>query len=216
MAAPRPFTPARLALGLAAACLHTLAGGTARAEDAPLVLSELSLPGGVHVHSQSVDYELNGGDANDLARQMGLRGQAAASGPWSASTRWQFTTGYRYETLGGGLCRAQPDSVQVTLDLSFDFPHWSAPAEADPDLVDDWSRFDDALHAHEDGHRQIAVQAATELASALASLPPASSCQSFEEAAQGLTTSLLDRHARDQAAYDGRTLHGLTQGAVFP
>ena len=72
------------------------------------------------------------------------------------------------------------------------------------------------LFAHEEGHRDLAVKAARELTSAVADLPPVSTCAQLDREVNALGQEQMKRLLKEQRDYDTATNHGATQGALFP
>jgi predicted secreted Zn-dependent protease len=108
------------------------------------------------------------------------------------------------------------DSFMVTVDVVFHLPKWAQTGDASPPLVEKWDRYMEKLRMHEQGHRDRAVVAATELTRAVAELPPASTCDVLDREVHNLFRSRLDKLIKDQEEYDNVTNHGVAQGAVFP
>jgi predicted secreted Zn-dependent protease len=69
---------------------------------------------------------------------------------------------------------------------------------------------------HEQGHRDRAVEAATELTRSVAELPPAGTCTELDREVQKLYRARMEKLLKDQEEYDDMTNHGIAQGAVFP
>ena len=108
------------------------------------------------------------------------------------------------------------DSFTVTVDVVFHLPKWARTGEAPPQLVKKWDRYMDRLMMHEQGHRDKAVEAATELTRAVAELPPALTCAALDRELDKLFSTRMDKLMKDQEEYDDMTKHGVMQGALFP
>ncbi len=104
----------------------------------------------------------------------------------------------------------------VSLEIDYLLPEWDPPASADPDLVDAWQTYIDALQCHEYGHGRIAVDCANEVMDAFESLQETGDCAALQENAQSAFDTVLDACAAREVMYDADTNHGATMGAVFP
>jgi predicted secreted Zn-dependent protease len=132
---------------------------------------------------------------------------------YDAVTTWDMKWDYGYDrdTLS---CAA--DSFKVTVEILFRYPRWVRTREASPQLVEKWDRYMKNLIAHENGHRDMAVEAAAKLSRAVAALTPPSTCVELDRGVRALYRARMEKLNEDQKAYDAATNHGVTQGALFP
>jgi predicted secreted Zn-dependent protease len=166
---------------------------------------------GVSVTASTRFYEVEGADARSLLASLGQRGPRDGHETWAASTAWVLR--WSYQPVAGLDCRI--DAARVELDLTYTYPRWSAPASATPALAAAWDGYLAQVELHEQGHREIAEGAASDLARALEALPAQATCAALAGTARAAAGDLLARHAQAQAAYDRATEHGVTQGAVL-
>jgi len=163
---------------------------------------------------ETVYYRIEGDMAWDLRRQMDRHGPLDDDGRrWSALTDWHIHWRYRY-VRSNGQCAAGP--VTVELEINYTLPNWRPPASAPEELVERWDAYMVALQTHEDGHAEIAAQAAQAVQETMRALPAYPTCQALEREADALGESILDDFRQRQAEYDRLTEHGKTQGAHFP
>lgn len=142
--------------------------------------------------------------------QLGL---ADKSGRYDAYTRWYVSWSYPYSTEGG---KCTTGLVKVKVEVTFTFPQWNIPADASQDLIDKWNAYVASLQVHEDGHKEIAIQAAYEILQTMEALPAYSICGELERAADAAGESVLDQYRRQEIIYDQTTNHGAIQDARFP
>ena len=167
----------------------------------------------VRLSVDSVQYRVLGASANALRDQVRQLGPVDRFGRWAASTRWDLKWSYPYDRVDGG-CRPGPVSVELV--VTYTLPRWDVAADAPAELVERWDRYVAALTRHEDGHRDIAVDAANAIVGAIEALPAHATCRRLERAADTAARDLVERYRGLQIAYDHSTGHGTTQGAVFP
>lgn len=176
--------------------------------DAP---TTTALPASVQVTAATSYYDVEGADIRSLVASLRQRGPSDGHGTWAASTSWMFRWSYQ-PVLGTG-CQVQ--AAQVSLELSYLYPRWNAPATAAPAVGTAWQGYLSRVELHEHGHRDIAEAAAGELARALEALPGQASCEALAGSARAIAAELLARHALAQITYDRETGHGASQGAVL-
>jgi len=153
-------------------------------------------------------YEIHGTTARELTQQMVTLGPPDGDGRrFAANTRWTVRWTYPYARSARG-CTTGPVRTDVTVKIVL--PHW-IPVR--PQLETEWVRFSRALRHHEDGHREIGVEAAREIAAALVRLEPQPTCEALETAADSLGERLLQEARNRDKRYDRETNHGQTQGA---
>jgi predicted secreted Zn-dependent protease len=165
---------------------------------------------GVALTVEVVYYDVAGASADELRAQLDLHGP---TGQQDAYTDWWVQWRYDRVQAANG-CELR--SLAVTLDVTFTFPRWSPPDDAAPGLRERWEDYLAALRVHEEGHKEIALRAANEIAAALSSLPASPSCAELEQAADGTGERILERYRQQELSYDRQTDHGATQGARFP
>jgi predicted secreted Zn-dependent protease len=108
------------------------------------------------------------------------------------------------------------DSFTVIVEVVFQLPKWVRTGEAPPALEEKWDTYMKKLMVHEQGHRDRAVEAASELTRAVAELPPANTCDLLDREVHKLFHARMDKLVKEQEEYDELTNHGAAQGAVFP
>jgi predicted secreted Zn-dependent protease len=159
-------------------------------------------------------YEIRGNSETELRCQMTKNGCRWADGKkYDSLTSWQWRWDLGSDTASR-TCTA--DSVRVTLDVSFRFPKWIASGDAPRPLVDKWDRYMRNLIRHEEGHRDMALEATADFARAVAGLPPVASCEDLDREVRALSRAMMAQLNADENEYDAATDHGSTQGALFP
>lgn len=130
-----------------------------------------------------------------------------------AYTDWNVTWSYPYSTTSD---KWATGPVKVKIEITFIFPQWSTSTDAPQDLVDKWDTYIAALQLHENGHKEIAIDAGYEILQTIAGLPAYSSCSKLEQAADAAGESVLEQYRQQEIIYDQNTGHGATQGVRFP
>jgi len=123
-------------------------------------------------------------------------------------TRHHFTfqqTDGRYAATGFEL----KTKVRVTL------PFWQMPKDASPDLRQRWLDYVRNLYVHEQGHLDLTRQAVAGWEQRLGALGDFASAHELRSAIGQVGSNVLARVRRQEADYDAKTQHGVTQGAVF-
>jgi predicted secreted Zn-dependent protease len=181
---------------------------------ASYTLPPVDLPRYVSEEPEMVWYPISGSTLSDLRHEMALHGPHDNEGVHAGMTRtW---TNWHVQLGGGeaaGPCYTR--AVQVTVHDTVTLPLWTPPLHADSDLVAEWGRFVTMLGRHEAGHRSIALNAAGEIATALASFPSRASCSDMLAAANAQGRAILATSQERQKQYDAETQHGVRRGTAL-
>lgn len=166
------------------------------------------------VNEQYAYYEISGETANELRRQMSRNGIKWDDGnTYDALTTWNVKWDYEYNCSLQG-CTA--DGFKPVVDITFRYPKWARTNAAPEPLAAKWDAYMKNLITHENGHRDMAVEAAAQLSRIVAELPPAPSRTELDRKIEAVTGEWIAKLNTDEKNYDSTTVHGATQGAVFP
>jgi predicted secreted Zn-dependent protease len=158
-------------------------------------------------------YEITGDCENDLQTQLRQNGVRWSDGKtYDSLTSWHVTWDYGYDRTSDA-CSA--DSFRATVEITFRYPRWVTAGNAPDRLVEKWDGYLQNLIRHEEGHRDMAVEASAEFSRAVAALPPAPTCAELDRDVRDLSLVFMKKLNADQKEYDAVTSHGATQGAVF-
>lgn len=173
--------------------------------------AELEAP---EVHD-TVEYrDIAGNDQDALVAALKRTGSTNANGDrFAADTRWQLRWNFRVEQQPGASCRLL--SARTDLDVHMTLPRWIPPKNASPVLVKRWNIFADALRKHEDGHRDIAIEAARVVTDRAGAAQPENDCKTLKQRLQRIADETLREYRDKESSYDVTTLHGQAQGASF-
>ena len=163
----------------------------------------------------SIEYrDIVGNSEDALAAALKQVGSTNRSGDrFAASTRWQLRWNFRVEQHPGASC--QLASAKTELDVHMTLPRWMPAKNVSPVLVKRWNTFADALRKHEDGHRDIAIEAARVVTDRVAAAPPERDCATLKKRLGRIADDTLREYKDKESSYDVTTMHGQTQGATF-
>lgn len=190
------MTPSR-AIGLGSLCL---------------ALCAFAAPPVPEVSQTTHYYTFDGTTVAEMLAQLAKRAPKTDDGNFHALTKWFVKWRYDYDRRDG-TCGIGPVKVTVTVDVQL--PKWSRPAGASSRLVAKWDAYATALRTHENGHKEIGIEAARSVAKALAAVPRQTSCEQLESVADAAGERILEITRVTERDYDQRTRHGATQGALF-
>jgi predicted secreted Zn-dependent protease len=159
-------------------------------------------------------YDISGStlaELNAAAQRSGPVSKATGKRVWGMCT-WRVTWNFS-RTGGGGKCAVE--KFTITVGATLDLPRWTNRDAAPESVKSGWDRFAAALRLHEDGHGDIGVRAANDLASRLRALPPEKSCAELDQKVVALGERVLSGYRLLDQAYDRSTDHGATQGATL-
>ncbi|MHB8845817.1 MAG: DUF922 domain-containing protein [Nitrospirota bacterium] len=132
---------------------------------------------------------------------------------YDSLTSWDIKWDHEY---GRNSRTCAVNAFTPIVNITFRYPKWKHPDEAPRPLVEKWNRYLENLVAHENGHRDMVVEAMTGLSHAVARLSPAPSCDDLDRNIRALFRTSIAKMNEDQRKYDETTKHGTAQGAVFP
>ena len=154
----------------------------------------------------------------DLATSTDPRTAISAASPireggriFHGYTRWFVNWRFDWRTAPGH-CRIS--AVRTRVDVHYTLPEIRRPPR-DAGERTRVSRYLSALTAHEQGHADIAIDAARRIEAAILATPPQPDCARLEQAANARGHAIIQDARATERAYDARTGHGRTQGAYL-
>lgn len=170
------------------------------------------LPPGVTAFQNEVRYAVEGASVDGIAASLRARGPDTPDGRFAGGHRWQLEWRGGFERAGG-MCGFRDLRVHVRGTTTV--PEWRRPAGADSALAAAWTRFLDALRAHEAGHWRIALEGGGAMREQLAAMRRPR-CDDLAADARLEGERIVAATDARQARYDDDTDHGLRDGAAWP
>ena len=169
---------------------------------------------GLTVNTRTVRYQIQGDTVGALSEQMGQLGtlDKRSGVRYAGSLKWAYRWRINYR-FSSGKCRVKRAAIR--LDLKYTLPSWWPSSSASPDLVGNWDRFLEAVRGHENGHGALAIAGGRTMLKKLRALSPRYSCSALNTAAKRVFARESERVSTVEDAYDARTDHGATQGAIL-
>ena len=130
--------------------------------------------------------------------------------PFLGHTAWHVRWELWLRSEAGGRCRL--NNLHTHLKATITLPQ-RAPGDAR--AVAAFEPFSQALREHELRHVAIARKAARAIDERIWQLPPMPSCTALNQAANQIGQRVLDEARSEGRAYDQRTGHGRSEGAVL-
>ncbi len=159
-------------------------------------------------------YEVQGVNESQLRCDMNHNSCKWDDGKkYDSVTSWRVKWDYDHDRTPQSCAAA---SFKATVEVVFRYPKWVHEDGVSPSLVDKWNNYMKNLTVHENGHRDMAVEAVAELTRAVTELSAAPNCSDLDREVRALCRLKMKKLNEDEKAYDVRTKHGLTQGAIFP
>lgn len=104
--------------------------------------------------------------------------------------------------------------VETEVDITYIFPRLNKSSSGKK-VIEIWEKYYSALVIHENGHAEIAIEAAREIESSLLSMPEYRNCNLLSEKANMKAQEILDHTKPKHEHYDRKTRHGKSQGAYL-
>lgn len=148
------------------------------------------------------------------ATETQIRASLDARNPGDHDARTQWFVDWSYTSaIRASRCVVATSKVHTR--IVYTYPRWVAPASATEELRADWAHYMSRLRFHEVGHARVGRLTARRIVATLGATT-ASTCAALDRSLR----AVIARHFRAgnaaDIAYDRRTQHGATQGAVFP
>jgi predicted secreted Zn-dependent protease len=170
----------------------------------------------VGAEERTAYYQISGTTANELRQAMDrLRPTGPDGKRHDAITTWDIP--WRYHVVAvEGWCAVQ--SIEVSLDLVTTVPRWTNEAAAPAALAGQWRAYLAALAKHEDGHKQLAIEAAAAVRDlgAHIKVPQRANCAEVGRTIDTAAKAVIQEYQAKERQYDEETDYGRTQGARFP
>jgi len=159
-------------------------------------------------------YDISGStlaELNAAAQRSGPVSKATGTRVWGVCA-WRVTWNFSHAGREG---KCAVDKFTITVGATIDLPRWTNRDAAPGSMKSGWDRFAAALRRHEDGHKDIGVRAANDLANRLRALPAEKTCAELDRKVVVLGDRVLSEYRLLDQAYDRSTGNGATQGATL-
>jgi predicted secreted Zn-dependent protease len=168
-------------------------------------------PPGVSVRAPVVYYDVHGRTFDEIAAALRNQGPKIHLTSLAGETRLPIGWSFRPTPLGVGTCEIT--DIYLTVNEQILLPRWMSPADAEPGLPGEWTRFMTALETHEAGHQDILAKSNREIVDQIRGL--SAPCSQITSRADDIARRVVDRASEAQVQYDLETRYGVTQGTTF-
>jgi predicted secreted Zn-dependent protease len=160
------------------------------------------------------EYKVKGKNMSEIQRSIRSNGLRSANGMvYSADTDYNMLWSFKFNENTNG---CSITAAETTVIITYTMPKMVYDGMEELGTGPQWDAFYNSLKTHEEGHANIAIEAADDIEKAVATqLPAHKTCKEMEAAANALAISLAQKSQNDNIAYDEATHHGETQGALF-
>jgi predicted secreted Zn-dependent protease len=159
-------------------------------------------------------YTIMGDQEKDLREQMTRNGISWSDGQkYDSVTTWRLEWGYEHDR---SMQACSAEAFQAIVEVTIRYPQWIPTDEAPQELVDKWTKYLANLILHEEGHRDMVVEAIDDITRAVAKMPAAPTCAELDRMVKCLCHERMAKLNEETRAYDAMTAHGAERGAMFP
>jgi predicted secreted Zn-dependent protease len=170
----------------------------------------MDAPAGLHVLSNRSSYPITGSTAAALRGAIRLLGPTRGDRTYGAFTDWRIDWWFAFAEVGAGV---RVSSARVELHTRVLLPRWRPPRSASEALKVEWGRYLAAVETHEQGHVDIAVEAAKVLLQKLERLEGCGDLPALRAAANETAREVIAAAHEQEWTYDAGSEHGVGQGA---
>jgi predicted secreted Zn-dependent protease len=170
----------------------------------------MDAPAGLHVLSNRSSYPITGSTAAALRGAIRLLGPTRDGRTYGAFTDWRIDWWF---TFAEEAACVRVSSARVELNAHILLPRWRPPRSAPEALRLEWARYLAVVEAHEQGHVDIAVEAARILLQKLEWLGGSCDLAALRAAASETALEVIAAAHEEERTYDAGTEHGVAQGA---
>jgi len=132
---------------------------------------------------------------------------------YDSITSWHVQWGYEHDR---SMQSCSAEAFQASVEITIRYPRWVRTDDTPQELMDKWERYLSNLVLHEEGHRDMVVEAVEDITRAVARMPAAPTCAELDRLVRSLCHERMAKLNDEAKSYDVATLHGSAQGAVFP
>ena len=159
-------------------------------------------------------YEITGSVEKELREQMTRKNIAWSDGKkYDSVTSWHVEWGYEHHR---SMQSCSAEAFQASVEITIRYPRWVPADDAAQELVQKWDGYLASLVLHEEGHRDMVVEAIEDITRSVARMPAAPTCAELDRLVRSLCHERMAKLNDEAKSYDVATLHGSAQGAVFP
>ena len=153
----------------------------------------------VQIEEATSNYDLRGLTVNEIHEDIMSSAPREEGNIIDAEIKESVTITLRFNTTNG-ICRVASD--QVKLEIVSAFPRWADQERATREVRKAWESYSNALRAHEDGHRAIAVKAAHAVDSLIHAEQEASTCESLKDKITKAADEIIAISTGEQEGFD--------------
>jgi len=155
-------------------------------------------------------YYIDGGSALVLTAQMDKKGPVGIDGRnHPARTKWEVQWRFRHN-MHDGVCKMEKVSVMVG--VTSVKPRWRGETQGPASLRERWKTLIEAVDRDAAFHKQEALDAGSEIESALNALAPKETCEALTDEANRVAKEIQGAHQSVSREYDLRTDYGRKSG----
>ncbi len=159
------------------------------------------------------NYPVSGSNIEEIKQSMLLNAMQDDHGnKFTAKTSPKFSWNYKFAENSNG-CKIENTDIEVA--ITYQLPEIAGNVQLNDDDMQKWQKYAAATFKHEQGHAALSIETAKEIEWEATNMLPKASCGEAARTANMLIGNILNRHERNNLAYDTQTAHGVTQGAVF-
>ena len=169
-------------------------------------LPAVSVYGEPKISVETVYYDVQGKNLEEVRKELDAKSPVRhGEDRYHANTAWSVTWKMRWNVKSFSC-----DVVDVTsqVNIKVTLPRWVGLEDLDPEVREEWERYDKALAEHENGHRDLAVEAGKKIEEEIRKMGSRENCSVLKRDANRIGRRIVSAYERLSESYDRETDHG--------
>jgi predicted secreted Zn-dependent protease len=159
-------------------------------------------------------YFVDGRTAQEIRNDLNAKTPVRQNGrKYDAHTKWNVDWHFWWRKKPGS-CEISKVTTEVA--VKYTLPELRDNYSIQNDLKEKWESYNRALVRHEEGHKDLGVNAARAIENGIWSLDPRHTCEQLEVDSNGIGHAIIEEYRILETKYDRETNHGMSEGAIFP
>ncbi|HEX9879059.1 MAG TPA: DUF922 domain-containing protein [Candidatus Binatia bacterium] len=171
-----------------------------------MLLTALPAGGEPRVNLKTVYYDVAGRNLEEIRKELDLKSPVRHGDErFHANTSWSVTWNMRWMAKAFS-CEVTDVTAQV--DITVTLPRWPGLEDAPREAGEEWHRYYGVLVEHENGHRDLAIEAGKKIEEGIRRMGARENCATMKSDANRIGRGIVRTYEALSEKYDEETDHG--------